>query len=99
VMNEFMGLIHGVYDAKVGGFLPGGASLHNCMSGHGPDVGSYEKAVAAELKPHKIEDSLAFMFETRWVLRPTRFALETPALQKDYDDCWRGFPKQFRGGP
>jgi homogentisate 1,2-dioxygenase len=99
VMNEFMGLIHGVYDAKVGGFLPGGASLHNCMSGHGPDVASYEKAVAAELKPHKIEDSLAFMFETRWVLRPTRFALETPALQKDYDDCWRGFPKQFRGGP
>jgi homogentisate 1,2-dioxygenase len=99
VMSEFMGLIHGVYDAKAGGFFPGGASLHNCMSGHGPDVASYEKAVAAELKPHKIENSLAFMFETRWVLHPTRFALETPALQKDYDECWRGFPKRFRGGP
>jgi homogentisate 1,2-dioxygenase len=99
VMNEFMGLIRGVYDAKAGGFLPGGASLHNCMSGHGPDVASYEKATAAELKPQKIENSLAFMFETRWVLHPTRFALETPALQKDYDECWRGFPKCFRGGP
>jgi homogentisate 1,2-dioxygenase len=99
VMNEFMGLIRGVYDAKAGGFLPGGASLHNCMSGHGPDVASYQKAIAAELKPHKIDDSLAFMFETRWVLLPTRFALEMSALQKDYDECWRDFPKQFRGGP
>jgi homogentisate 1,2-dioxygenase len=98
VMNEFMGLIRGVYDAKAGGFLPGGASLHNCMSGHGPDVASYQKAIAVELKPHKNDDSLAFMFETRWVLLPTRFALETAALQKDYDECWRGFPKQFRGG-
>ena len=93
VMNEFMGLIHGVYDAKVGGFLPGGTSLHNCMAGHGPDVASYEKAVAAELKPHKIDNTLACMFETRWVLRPTRFALESPALQQNYDECWSGFPK------
>jgi homogentisate 1,2-dioxygenase len=99
VMNEFMGLIHGTYDAKAGGFLAGGASLHNCMSGHGPDVPSYEKAIAAGLEPHKIDNTLAFMFETRWVLQPTRFALETPALQKDYDACWRGFPRQFRGGP
>jgi homogentisate 1,2-dioxygenase len=99
VMSEFMGLIRGVYDAKAGGFLPGGASLHNCMSGHGPDVASYEKAVTAELEPHKIADTLAFMFETRWALRPTRFALETPALQKDYDESWRAFPKHFRGGP
>jgi homogentisate 1,2-dioxygenase len=96
VMSEFMGLIRGVYDAKASGFLPGGASLHNCMSGHGPDVSVHGAAVAAELKPQKIEDALAFMFETRWVLHPTRFALETPALQQDYDECWRGFPKQFR---
>ena len=96
VMNEFLSLVHGVYDAKAGGFLPGGASLHNCMSGHGPDVASYEKAVAAELKPHKIANVLAFMFETRWVIRPTRFALETTALQKDYDACWQGFAKNFR---
>jgi homogentisate 1,2-dioxygenase len=99
VMNEFLSLIHGVYDAKAEGFLPGGASLHNCMSGHGPDVASYEKAVAAELKPHKIDNVLAFMFETRWVIRPTRFALETTALQRDYDACWQGFAKNFRRRP
>ena len=81
-MNEFMGLVRGVYDAKAEGFVPGGASLHNCMSAHGPDRATFERAVAAELKPQKIEDTLAFMFETRLVIRPTRFALETPALQR-----------------
>ncbi|WP_369059746.1 homogentisate 1,2-dioxygenase [Caulobacter sp. 73W] len=93
VMSEFMGLIHGAYDAKVGGFAPGGASLHNCMSGHGPDQESWEKATNAELKPHKIENTMAFMFESRWVIRPTRFAMETPLMQLDYDDCWTGFEK------
>lgn len=93
VMSEFMGLIHGAYDAKAGGFAPGGASLHNCMSGHGPDRESYEKAVASNLAPHKIEDTMAFMFESRWVIRPTRFATETPLHQLDYDDCWTGFTK------
>jgi homogentisate 1,2-dioxygenase len=93
VMSEFMGLIFGVYDAKAGGFKPGGASLHNCMSGHGPDRVSYEQAIKNDLKPHKIDDTLAFMWETRWVLRPTRFALETSTLQLDYDDCWSGFAK------
>ena len=44
LMNEFMGLIFGKYDAKAEGFLPGGASLHNCMSGHGPDAETYERA-------------------------------------------------------
>ncbi|MFN3352174.1 MAG: homogentisate 1,2-dioxygenase domain-containing protein, partial [Brevundimonas sp.] len=93
VMSEFMGLVHGAYDAKEGGFAPGGASLHNCMSGHGPDQASYDKAVQAELKPHKIENTLAFMFETRWVIRPTAWALETPQMQLDYDDVWTGFEK------
>jgi homogentisate 1,2-dioxygenase len=92
-MSEFMGLVHGAYDAKAGGFAPGGASLHNCMSGHGPDRESYERAVAAELKPHKIEDTMAFMFESRWVIRPTRFATSSPLMQLDYDDCWSGFTK------
>ena len=99
VMSEFMGLIHGVYDSKAGGFMPGGASLHNCMSGHGPDVGSYEKAVAADLKPQKIDNTLAFMFESRWVIRPTRLALESPALQHDYDECWMGYRLGFEGRP
>ena len=94
VMSEFMGLIHGVYDAKEGGgFAPGGASLHNQMSGHGPDQSTYDKAIAADLKPHKIDQTLAFMFESRFVFRPTRFAVETPAMQLDYDDAWTGFQK------
>jgi homogentisate 1,2-dioxygenase len=95
VMNEFMGLITGAYDAKAGGFLPGGASLHNCMSAHGPDAASWARASEAELKPHKLVDTMAFMFETRWVMRPTRYALETPLLQQDYDAAWSGFPRLF----
>lgn len=93
VMSEFMGLICGAYDAKTGGFAPGGASLHNQMSGHGPDQASYEKAVAADLTPHKIENTMAFMFESRNVFRLTRWANETPLAQLDYDDCWNGFRK------
>ena len=96
VMSELMGLVHGVYDAKAEGFVPGGVSIHNCMSAHGPDLATYEKAVAAELKPHKIEDTLAFMWESRFVFRPTRFALGAPQLQKDYDRIWDGFRKNRR---
>ena len=93
VMSEFMGLVHGAYDAKAGGFSPGGASLHNMMSDHGPDVASHKGASEADLKPHKIDGTMAFMFESRWVIRPTKFALETSELQADYDACWTGFPK------
>lgn len=94
VMSEFMGLIHGEYDAKEGGgFLPGGASLHNQMSAHGPDTATVEKASQMELKPQKLDNTLAFMFESRWVLRPTAHAMNSTQLQGDYDDCWRGFPK------
>jgi homogentisate 1,2-dioxygenase len=91
VMSELMGLVRGTYDAKAEGFLPGGASLHNCMSAHGPDRATYEKAIAADLAPQKIEDTLAFMFETRWVIRPTRAALDS--IQADYDACWAGLAK------
>ncbi|MGW8189376.1 homogentisate 1,2-dioxygenase [Sphingomonas hankookensis] len=93
VMSEFMGLVTGAYDAKEGGFAPGGASLHNQMNGHGPDQASYEKAVAADLKPHRIADTMAFMFETRHVVRPTAWAMATPTMQLDYDDVWTGFAK------
>ncbi len=93
VMSEFMGLITGAYDAKEGGFAPGGASLHNQMNGHGPDAASYEKAVQADLAPHKIEDTMAFMFETRHVVRPTRWASDAPTMQLDYDGVWSGFTK------
>jgi homogentisate 1,2-dioxygenase len=91
VMSEAMGLIHGAYDAKAEGFAPGGLSLHNLMAGHGPDVASWEKASHAELTPHKIDGTMAFMVETCWPYRPTRFALDH--AQGDYDSSWAGFPK------
>ena len=91
VMSEAMGLIYGAYDAKAEGFQPGGLSLHNLMSGHGPDLESWEKASGAELKPAKIEGTMAFMIETCWPYRPTRFALDR--AQPDYDMAWSGFPK------
>ena len=91
VMSEAMGLIYGEYDAKAEGFAPGGLSLHNLMSGHGPDVESWKKASEAVLKPAKIESTLAFMVETCWPYRPTRFALDR--AQPDYDEAWAGFPK------
>jgi homogentisate 1,2-dioxygenase len=99
VMSEFMGLVHGAYDAKEsakngkGGFEPGGASLHNQMNGHGPDAETYRRASNVELKPVKLEDTLAFMFESRWVIRPTKAAMELLGLQADYDNCWQGFDK------
>jgi homogentisate 1,2-dioxygenase len=93
VMSEFMSLIQGTYDAKASGFAPGAASLHNQMAGHGPDQASYERAIAADLAPHRIADTMAFMFESRLPIRPTRFALESSLLQSDYDACWTGFAK------
>ena len=96
VASEFMGLISGVYDAKAEGFVPGGASLHNCMSGHGPDAATFAKALRADTRrPAHITATMAFMFETRAVIRPTRFALEARQLQKDYGKVWAGMPKNF----
>jgi len=91
VMSEAMGLIHGAYDAKADGFAPGGLSLHNLMSGHGPDVESWRKASEAALQPAKIDNTLAFMVETCWPYRPTQFAMDR--AQHDYDLAWTGFPK------
>ncbi len=93
VMSEFMGLVRGEYDAKKGGFVPGGASLHPGMSSHGPDRASYDKAVAATLAPQYISGTLAFMFETRYLLEPTAFAQASPSLDRDYDAAWSGFEK------
>jgi homogentisate 1,2-dioxygenase len=95
-MSELMGLVRGVYDAKAEGFLPGGVSIHNCMSAHGPDAITYERATNSELRPHKIDDGLAFMWESRYVFRPTAFALAAPELQKDYDKVWDGFRKLYK---
>jgi homogentisate 1,2-dioxygenase len=97
VASEYMGLITGVYDAKSEGFVPGGASLHNCMSGHGPDAATFERAVMADTtKPVHLTDTMAFMFESRAVIKPTRGALEgRPPLQKDYMNCWLGLKRHF----
>jgi len=96
VASEFMGLIHGAYDAKAAGFTPGGASLHNCMSGHGPDAQTFEAASRANTDtPQHLADTMAFMIEARAVIRPTRAALESPQLQKDYQSCWQGLKKHF----
>ncbi|MEU9603615.1 homogentisate 1,2-dioxygenase [Streptomyces sp. NPDC048057] len=99
VMSEYMGLIEGAYDAKTagkGGFVPGGGSLHNMMSAHGPDRDTFERASAAELKPQKIDDGLAFMFETRWPVVTTARAAEAGHLQKGYDGVWQGLERHFR---
>jgi len=96
VASEFMGLIEGAYDAKSEGFLPGGASLHNCMSAHGPDAATFESASRADTRtPQQVTDTMAFMFETRCVIHPTRYALESPQRQHDYFQCWQGLSRHF----
>ena len=97
VANEFMGLISGVYDAKSTGFVAGGASLHNCMSGHGPDAATFDKAIAADTSvPVHITDTMAFMFETRSVIQPRRSAMQgLPRLQDDYMSYWLDLKKHF----
>lgn len=95
-MSEFMGLVYGQYDAKADGFNPGGASLHNCMSGHGPDAATFEKASTVELKPEYLSKTLAFMFETRFVVQPTDFAMNQAPLQQNYYECWQPLADNFK---
>jgi|SRR3990167_3480214 len=95
IMSEYMGLINGVYDAKEKGFLPGGGSLHNCMSAHGPDTDAYHKAVSANLQPEYYEQTLAFMFESHHVWRLTPIAYHTDFRQKNYLDCWQELQSHF----
>ena len=94
-MSEYMGLIYGQYDAKEEGFVPGGGSLHNQMSAHGPDLEAFEKASNAELKPQKLSGTMAFMFESRYIIRPTKFAMETSQLQHEYSEVWQGLKRNF----
>ncbi|MFK8845729.1 homogentisate 1,2-dioxygenase [Streptomyces sp. Ac-502] len=96
VMSEYMGLVEGAYDAKAEGFVPGGGSLHNMMSAHGPDRETFDRASAAELKPQKIDDGLAFMFETRWPVTLTGQAAGADHLQSGYDGVWQGLERHFR---
>ena len=88
--------MHGAYDAKAEGFVPGGCSLHNCMTGHGPDAATFDKASHANLaKPDVVSDTMAIMFETRAVLQPTAQALDAGHRQRDYLACWAGLQKHF----
>jgi homogentisate 1,2-dioxygenase len=96
IMSEYMGLVTGEYDAKAEGFVPGGGSLHNTYTSHGPDADTYAKASTAELKPQKLEGTLAFMFESRWTILPTRQAMEATFRQRDYDAVWSGLTRNFR---
>ena len=97
VMSEFMGLVYGEYDAKAAdGFGPGASSLHNCMSAHGPDAGAYEAAIREPMQPKKLADTMAFMFESRTILVPSRFAMESDRLDGAYADCWADLPPGLR---
>jgi len=96
VMSEYMGLIYGAYDAKEEGFVPGGGSLHNQMSAHGPDLDAFEKASNASLTPQKLSGTMAFMFESRYIIRPTKFAMGCAELQHEYSEVWQGLTKNFR---
>jgi homogentisate 1,2-dioxygenase len=95
MMSEYMGLIHGVYDAKEEGFVPGGGSLHNCMTAHGPDTETFSRASTVELGPKYQGDTLAFMFESSLIFHPTEFAFNSEILQSDYLDCWAGLKANF----
>jgi len=96
LMSEFMGLVYGEYDAKPGGFKPGGASLHNCMVPHGPDEEAFEKASHSDLKPQKLDNTLAFMFESRYRFIPSGYAMQSPVLDQNYADCWAGLQDKFK---
>jgi homogentisate 1,2-dioxygenase len=96
VMSEYMGLVTGSYDAKAEGFTPGGSSLHNTFASHGPDAETYTRASTQELSPQKLDGTLAFMFESRWTIIPTRLAMEAGHRQRDYDNVWSGLSRNFR---
>jgi homogentisate 1,2-dioxygenase len=99
VMSEFMGLVHGAYDTRSAGFLPGGFTLHNALAGHGPDPDTFERASSAPLAPLKLADTLAFLLESRYPMRVTGYAFGLPERQRDYQRLWQGYRNRFRDHP
>ncbi|MCK0141481.1 homogentisate 1,2-dioxygenase [Aliiroseovarius sp. F20344] len=99
IMSELMGNIYGQYDAKPQGFVPGGVSLHNMMLPHGPDRDAFEGASNSNLGPEKLDNTMSFMFETRFPQHLTAFAANEAPLQDEYIDCWESLEKKFDGTP
>ncbi len=99
VMSELMGNIYGQYDAKPEGFVPGGMSLHNMMLPHGPDRDAFDRATSSNLGPDRLENTMSFMFETRFPQHLTEFAAKEAPLQDDYVECWASLEKKFDGSP
>mgnify|MGYP000123777893 CR=1 FL=1 len=95
IMSEFMGLIEGVYDAKPEGFVPGGMSCHNMMLPHGPDADAFYAASLKELEPEKLDNTIAFMFETRFPQQLTKYAANLDTLQVKYPDVWKPLRNHF----
>lgn len=89
VMSELMGLLKGQYEAKNEGFEIGGVSIHNCMTPHGPDIQTWQRAIEQELKPMRFRNTLAFMFESRKPWLVTETAMSSSARQVNYTDCWK----------
>ncbi|KAJ2706989.1 hypothetical protein FB645_001130 [Coemansia sp. IMI 203386] len=95
-MTEFMGLIHGSYEAKQGRFLPGGASLHPIMTPHGPDSATVENATTRELRPGRVADGTqAFMFESMFQLCLTQWAANACVQDREYYKAWQDIPVTF----
>jgi len=91
-MSEYMGLIKGQYDGKREGFVPGGASLHNAMTPHGPDSQTVAQAIQSDLRPEYLNDTLAFMIECRYPYALTQWARNSSTRQKNYHTCWQDIP-------
>ena len=53
----------------------------------------------AELEAEKLENTMSFMFETRFPQHLTAFAAKEAPLQDDYIDCWTDLEKKFDGTP
>jgi homogentisate 1,2-dioxygenase len=69
------------------------------MLPHGPDRGGYQKATTVDLMPVKLDETMAFMFETRYPQQLTEYAAKLETLQEDYVDCWNGLDRKFDGTP
>ena len=98
IMSEFMGLVRGVYDAKAEGFEPGGASLHNTFTSHGPDAETYARASTAELRAAEARRHAGVHVREPLDDHPDPpGACEAEHRQPDYDAVWAGLTRSLLG--